>query len=377
MRLLSSLASADLAGKRVVVRAPLNVPIKDGDTKQKFRIASLKRTVDFLCDAGAHVALLGHLGRPRKACEQQRAQSGKEEGDEAISESAHAGAYYTRELSMAQLTDDIARILGRSVVFADACTGEHVRDILDGSAAGSLVLLENVRFYRGETADDTAERMAFARDIARNFDIYVNDAFSVSHRMHASVVELACVLPSYAGEQLAQEVATLSRVRTAPEHPAVAVIGGAKIATKLPFIRALEPLYDTILVGGKIANEAIDENISFSERVVLPTDFVGDRFDIGPATCDVFVEHIMRARTVIWNGPMGWYEKDEYARGTERIVKALTQTDAFTVVGGGESLEALEYYDAVDAIDFVSTGGGALLEFMAGKTLPGIAVLDA
>ncbi len=350
MRLLSSLATDDLNGKRVIVRAALNVPIKDGDTKQQFRIAALKDTVDFLITAGARVALLGHLGRP--------------------------GGVPSAALSMAQLTDDITRILGYPVVFADACAGAHVRDVMAGSADGTLVLLENVRFHAAETAKDAAVRRTFAQDIAQNFDLYVNDAFSVCHRAHASIVELAQTLPSYAGMQLAREVATLTRLRTAPTHPATALIGGAKIATKLPLIRTLEPLYDAILVGGKVANEALDESIAFTNNVALPTDFVGERFDIGAATVARFVAQIMQSRTVVWNGPMGWYEEPDYAHGTEAIVRALAETEAFTVVGGGESIEALEHYGVIDKIDFVSTGGGAMLALLAGDTLPGVAALE-
>ncbi len=350
MRLLSSLVANDLNGKRVVVRAALNVPIKDGDTKQQFRIAALKDTVDFLITAGAHVALLGHLGRP--------------------------SGMPNKELSMVQLIDDITRILGYPVIFADTCTGTHVRDIMAGSADGTLVLLENVRFYPAETAKDAVVRRRFARDIAQNFDFYVNDAFSVCHRAHASIVELAQVLPSYAGVQLAREVDTLRRVAHAPVRPAVAVLGGAKIATKLPLIRALEEHYDAVLVGGKVANEALDEELSFAPQVQLPTDFVGERYDIGATTVARFTVQIAQARTVVWNGPMGWYEKPAYAQGTEAIVRALAETEAFTVVGGGESIEALEHHGVIDKIDFVSTGGGAMLALLAGDTLPGVAALE-
>ncbi len=349
MRLLSSCAPEELAGKRVVVRAALNVPIKDGDTKQKFRIASVKRTVDFLIDAGAQVALLGHIGRP-----------------EGVDE----------KLSLKQLVDDVARILRRPVVFADDCIGGHVHTIQSGVSQDAIVMLENVRFHHAETSKEDKERLQFAQEIAHNFDIFVNDSFDVCHRAQASIVELAKVLPSYAGVQIEQEVKNLSRVRSKPEHPAVLVIGGAKIATKLPLIQTLEELYDTILVGGKVANEALDEGIVFNEKVILPIDFIDDRLDIGSETVEGFVEKITQAKTVVWNGPMGWYEKERYAHGTEAVVDALTHTSAFTVVGGGESIEALEHYGRIDDIDFVSTGGGAMLAYMSGEALPGIKALE-
>ncbi len=350
MRTLTDCDAERLAGARVVVRAALNVPIGDGDARQTFRIAALKETVDTLIAQGANVALLGHMGRPRGQA--------------------------SEDLSLAQLSDDIARILGRDVVFADAYRGEHVATVCAGTRQDALVLLENVRFDARETSAEVTERQALAAEIAENFDIFVNDAFSVCHRTHASVVELAACLPSFAGMQLVREVETLSRVRTHPSHPAVAVIGGAKIATKLPLIRALEERYDTILVGGKVANEALDEGIAFAPSVILPQDFVGDRYDIGPKTVERFTAAIREAQTVVWNGPMGWYEQDAYAHGTRAVVEALAQTRAFTVVGGGESLEALEHANAREAIDFVSTGGGAMLAYMSGDTLPGIRALQ-
>ncbi len=343
-------SAVDLAGARVLVRASLNVPLADRDARQRFRIAAVKATVDFLIAAGARVALIGHLGRPTPGA---------------------SGA----ALSLSQLTDDIAQIIARPVAFVNACIGDAVASALAAAQGDTVLLLENVRFHAAERSDDPAVRRAFAQRIAQNFDYVVNDAFSVCHRAQASVVELMEVAPSFAGVQLMREVATLAQVVATPARPAVAVIGGAKITTKLPLIRALEARYDAVLVGGKVANEALDAQENFAPSVHLPTDFIEERYDIGAATVRAYVAQIMAARTVVWNGPLGWYEKDAYAHGTRAIVRALARTKAFTVVGGGESVEVLEREGVLAQIDFVSTGGGAMLDFMAGVPLPGLAPL--
>ena len=335
-------------GKKVLVRVGFNVPIENEDTKQIFRIAAARETVEYLLERGARVALLSHLGRPRD----------REES-----------------LSLGQLADDVALILDRPVVFVDACFGSEVERALSGAAETAVVLLENVRFDRRETAADKKERSALARQLAAPFDVFVNDAFSVSHRRHASVVELAEILPAAAGKRLEREVEVLSRLVEKPAHPAVAVVGGAKIATKLPLIENLEKTYDRILLGGKVANEALAEGRRFSPKVSLPTDFLADGMDIGPRTVSEYRRAILAAATVIWNGPVGKYEEEIFAGGTEAIVRALAETKAFTLVGGGESVEALERWQVTEKIDFVSTGGGAMLDFLSGVPLPGLEVL--
>ncbi len=345
---MKNIDNFDLSGKKVLVRVGFNVPIADGDTKQKFRIAAACETVDALLDAGARVALLSHLGRPDGPSE---------------------------ELSFAQLIDDVSEILNRPVVFAEDCVGESVVAALSGAAEQSVVLLENVRFHPEETAEDPSVRLNFAEKLAEPFDFFVNDAFSVSHRNHASVTGLAQVLPAVAGKRLEKEVEILSRVRSFPEKPATLLVGGAKIATKLPLIEALQETYDHILLGGKVANEALAENLEFPDKVVLPRDFAAGRFDIGPETIENYRRTIIRSATVLWNGPMGKYEEEKFAAGTYGIVKALSETKAFTVVGGGESVEALEHAGVLEKIDFVSTGGGAMLDFVSGRKLPGVEIL--
>lgn len=355
MRSIQNVKSEDLVGKKVLVRVDFNVPTHQGTTRQKFRISAAKATIDLLVEAGAHVTLLSHMGRPEP---------------EATRDSTSQVA-----LSMRQLTDDVTEILHRPVMFVNDCVGASVAEAIAGVGAGTVTLLENVRFYDADTAEDETRRTEFAQQLAEPFDIFVGDAFSVAHRNHASVTGVAQILPSYAGLRLLEEVEVLSRIRTAPAHPAVFVIGGAKIDTKLPLIQALEATYDTIAVGGRIANEAIDTQTSLADNVILPTDFARERFDIGAQTIAQFTAIIAAAQTVVWNGPMGKYEEGEFAIGTNAIIDALVASPAFTVVGGGETLEALEMRGGIDKISFVSTGGGAMIAFMGGAELSGIVAL--
>jgi phosphoglycerate kinase len=231
------------------------------------------------------------------------------------------------------------------------------------------LLLENVRFEPGETANDAV----FAQSLASPFDAYINEAFGVSHRSHASVVGVTAFLSPFAGFHLTEETERLDAVRFNPERPAIAIIGGAKIETKLPLIRALEASYDCVLVGGKIANEAIDQKIIFSEKVLLPQDFDSPaRLDIGKTTASYYAAIIKKAKTIIWNGPMGKFEERPYDFGTKMILDAILESDAYVIIGGGESLAVLEQAGVMHRIGFVSTGGGAMLEYMAGNDLPGL-----
>jgi phosphoglycerate kinase len=292
------------------------------------------------------VALLTHLGRP---------------------EGKRDPAFSVRDIA-----DDVERILARKVRFVDDCVGEKVVKALEESAADEVVLLENVRFYAGDETNDPE----FARLLSAPFDLFVNGAFSVCHRDQASVTGVTKFLPSSAGIHLLSEVKHLTDAREHPEHPAVAVIGGAKIETKLPIIRMFEKEYDRVLVGGKVACEAVDEKISFSEKVLLPVDYALERQDIGRETLLRFREEILKAKTVVWNGPLGKFENPEYAAGTKMTLEAIIESGAFSVVGGGETIIALEEAGAFQKISFVSTGGGAMLEFLSGEPLPGLLALE-
>ena len=347
---IRSVEEVDFSGKKVLLRVDFNVELnKKQDVQEQFKLEAPRKTLaHILSFPGVRVALLTHFGRPE----------GKR--DETF--------------SLRPVVDDAERALGLPVAFVEDCVGDSVVSALDALPEGGVLLLENVRFYPGEESDDAG----FAAQLAAPFDVYVNEAFSVCHRAQASVSSVTTHLPSFAGFRLFEEIRKLEEVRKYPERPAVAVIGGAKIETKLPLIREFERLYDAVLVGGKIANEAIDEGISFSEKVLLPRDFQGGdaRLDIGPMTTAMFVEVIRKAKTIVWNGPMGKFEEKPYDAGTDAVLHAMLESNANIVIGGGESLVIIEKADLMHKIGFVSTGGGAMLEYLSGDTLPGLVALE-
>lgn len=339
----------DFANKKVLVRVDFNVEMNNiGEVQEHFRFNIVKKTLDYILSfPGARVAMLTHFGRP----------DGKKNAEESVK----------RLVKTAELS------LGRKVVFLDDCLGEAIPQALMNLEEGAVILLENVRFYSGEELNDAR----FAQRLAAPFDIFVNDAFSVCHRAHASVDMITKYLPSYAGLRILEEVEQLDKARFSPVRPAIAIIGGAKIETKLPLIRAFESSYDCVLVGGKIANEAIDEGLEFSEKVLLPQDFDSPmRLDIGPNTIAYYTQILAKAKTIIWNGPMGKFEEKPYDIGTYAILDAIIRSEAFVVIGGGESLAIIEHADLIEKIGFVSSGGGAMLEYMSGKTLPGLKALE-
>ncbi|MFZ2187839.1 MAG: phosphoglycerate kinase [Candidatus Moraniibacteriota bacterium] len=344
---LRSIKQADFANARVLVRVDFNVEFNDvAEVAEHFRFDIVKKTIDHIAGfPGVKIALLTHLGRP--------------EGRDP-------------QCSVSRIVSAVERALEREIVFVPDCVGEVVMNAMEKLAANEILLLENVRFYPEEEGNN----FTFAQKLAEPFTLFVNEAFSVCHRKHASVVGVPQILSAYAGLRLTEEIEMLDEVRTAPTHPAIAVIGGAKIETKLPLIRALEKNYDAILVGGKIANEAIDQKMVFSEKVLLPQDFDSSlRLDIGPNTIAYYIRIIKTARTIVWNGPVGKFEEKPYNIGTDAILQAILESDARVVIGGGESLAVLEKADVMNKIGFVSSGGGAMLEYLGGKVLPGLEAL--
>ncbi len=290
---LRSIETVDCSNQLVLIRVDFNIEQSNiADIEEHFRLQIARKTVDLIASApGAKIALLTHFGRP----------DGKPE------------VIYSVE----KLVSAVERALKREVVFVPDCIGEGVSQALNNLSGNQVLLLENVRFYPGEEENDEE----FARKLAAPFTLYVNEAFSVCHRAHASVEAITRLLPSYAGLRLIEEINELDRIRFSPEHPAIAIIGGAKIETKLPLIGALEENYDALLIGGKIANEALDQKIVFSEKVLLPHDFDSSaRLDIGPQTIAYYTQIIGTAKTIICNGPMGKFEEKPYDIGTEAIL---------------------------------------------------------
>ncbi len=347
---LRSIEGVDFSHQMVLVRVDFNIEQTNTvAVEEHFRLDIVKKTIDTIASFdGAKIALLTHFGRPE----------GKRD----------------TAFSVQKLVSAVGRSLGKEIIFVPDCIGDEVKIAIANLANDQVLLLENVRFYPGEETNDEE----FARSLAKPFTIFVNEAFSVCHRAHASVEAITRLLPSYGGLRLLKEVRELERVALSPEHPAIAIIGGAKIETKLPLIQALEKNYDAVLVGGKIANEALDQKLVFSDKVLLPKDFdSAARLDIGPQTIGYFTQIINTAKTVVWNGPMGKFEEKPYDIGTDAILHAILECQAYVVIGGGESLAVLEQAGVINKVSFVSSGGGAMLEFLSGDALPGLVALKA
>ena len=385
-----SLDDLDVAGRRVLVRADLNVPISDGAVGDDTRVRAALPTLRALMERGARVIVVSHLGRPKGGP--------------------------SPELSLAPVAARLGELLGQPVRLADAVVGPSVAAAVEALAPGEALLLENVRFEPGEEANDPA----LARALASLADVYVNDAFGTAHRAHASTVGIAAHLPSCAGYLLRRETETLSALLENPARPFVGVLGGAKVSDKLAVAGSLLERLDALLLGGGMANtfllaaghavgaslcepDLADEAAAILAKgralgvpILLPTDVVvassvaaesgqvvpvaevpNDAMilDIGPATVAAFAERIAGAGTVFWNGPMGVAERPAFARGTLGVARAVAACDGFTVVGGGDSIAALAATGLADAVGFVSTGGGASLELLEGRSLPGIAAL--
>ena len=388
---LPSIDDLDVAGKRVLVRCDLNVPLKDGTITDDLRISSAVPTLKALLDKGARLAVCSHLGRPK----------GK----------------VVEELRLAPVGARLGDLLGRDVRTASDVVGDDAKAAC--ASDDDVVLLENLRFEPGEEKNDPA----LADALAGLAEAYVDDAFGAAHRAHASIVGVAERLPSAAGYLLAEEVEKLERLLHDPQKPFVAILGGAKVSDKLAVIGNLLDRVDAICIGGAMAftllvaqdkevgrslveRDRVDEVagiLSDAERrgvdIFVPTDVVaadsvdegadhetvdlaeiGDRLgvDIGPETSKKFAEVITHAKTVLWNGPMGIFEMEPYSHGTKAVARAIgvaTEAGAYTVAGGGDSAAALKQLDMTDAVSHLSTGGGASLELLEGKDLPGVAVL--
>ena len=399
LRTLESLGS--LAGTRVIVRCDLNVPLKDGVITDDGRVRASLPTLNTLINAGARVVVCSHLGRPDGAPDPK--------------------------YSLEPVAQRLSELLGQPVAFARDTVGESAQDAVASLENGEVAVIENLRFNAGETSKDESERQAFARELAALGDALVSDGFGVVHRKQASVYDLAQLVPSAAGLLIQKELEVLDRLTENPERPYTVVLGGSKVSDKLGVIEHLLPRVDKLLVGGgmmftflvaeghKVGSSLLEQDqidtvkgylATAKERgveIVLPVDAVvaasfsadadhvvadadaledtafgasGLGLDIGPRTAEMFADAVRGSRTVFWNGPMGVFEMKAFESGTKTVAQALTEVDGLSVVGGGDSAAAVRQLGFADeAFGHISTGGGASLEFLEGKKLPGLEVL--
>ena len=381
-----------LRGQRVLVREDLNVPLHEGAIADDTRLRAALGTLRDLSERGARVVVMSHLGRPK--------------------------ARRVPELSLRPVAARLGELLGHAVAFAEDCVGPAAAGAVERLDESGVLLLENVRFHAGDEANDPE----FARELAMHGDVYVNDAFAASHRAHASVVGVARHLPAYAGLLMLAELRALHQALDSPRRPLAAIVGGAKISTKAGVLRHLLPRVDAMLVGGAMANtffkaqglevgaslvedEALDVardvQRDAGDKLVLPVDAVCARsaqpgqetvvrpvdgvepgcliLDVGPGTVRRFAERLRPAQTIVWNGPVGMFEIPEFAAGTRGVGEAVAElvagAGAFALVGGGDTAAAVEALGLAGRFSHVSTGGGATLEYMEGRELPGVAVL--
>jgi phosphoglycerate kinase len=365
----ATIRDVDVAGKRVLVRVDFNVPMEAGRIIDDTRIREAIPTIQNLVERSARVILMTHLGRP----------------DGQVDE-----AYRTTPLA-----HRLSELIGRPVRHVDDCVGPAVEAAVMAMRDGEIVMLENVRFHPGETKNDPA----FAKQLAALGELYVNDAFGTAHRAHASTAGIAEYLPAVAGLLMEREIRTLGRIMIDPPHPMVAIIGGSKVSTKIGVLRSLLRRVDRLCIGGAMACTFLKARslLASGATLVLPLDAVVAPdarpgvtvktvpvdavppdmkvLDVGPMTVERFLQTCDGAAAVIWNGPLGVYEVPPFDRGTDALAQGLAGSDAETIIGGGDLVAALQKQHLAERMSFVSTGGGATLEFLEGKILPGIAAL--
>lgn len=343
---MKSIEEADVAGKKVLLRADLDGPVRGlprgggWESVDDVGLEATLPTVRFLTEKGAKTIIIGHLDRPQ----------GK------VSE----------ELRLDPVAKKLSEYL-KAVHKVDECVGPKVKTVVQGMANGDVALLENLRFHKEEEENDPR----FAKELASLANIYVNDCFATSHRQHASIVGVPKLLPAYSGLRLERETMILHSIIVGAKRPLVFIVGGAKAETKAPLIKKLAKMADKILLGGALMFE---KSLEGARDVIFPVDAAGVE-DIGPQTIKMFEEEIKKAETIVWNGPMGVTLKPEFEVGTREIAKVLASSTAYTIVGGGDTVAALKRFGLCDKMDFVSTGGGAMLQFLADGTLPGLEAL--
>lgn len=378
----------DLKGKRVLMRVDFNVPMQDGRVTDDKRIRASLPTIQYVLDQGASVILMSHLGRPKGGPDP--------------------------EFSLKPAADVLAELLGRPVKMAPDCVGPEVEAMAKALQPGEVLMLENTRFHPGEEKND----LELAKQLAALGDVYVNDAFGSAHRAHASTEGVARFLPAVAGFLMEQELEYLGRATANPEHPYIAILGGAKISDKILVVENLLAKCDKLIIGGGMANtflaakgynmqDSLVEEGSietarailekYGDKIILPVDVViADKFeaeansqvvdvdkipagwrvmDVGPKTLELYRQALQGAKLIVWNGPVGVFEFPKFAEGTFTLARMLAESGAITVIGGGDSASAVKKAGVAKQMTHVSTGGGASLEFLEGKELPGVAAL--
>lgn len=390
---VKTLADADVSGKRVLCRVDFNVPLSNGEVSDDTRIQAALPTITYLIEHGAKVILCSHLGRPD-------------------------GTGYQAEYSLAPVARYLSKVLGKPVAFATDTIGDSAKEVVASLKNGDVALLENLRFDKREKKNDPE----FAKELASLAEVYVNDAFGAAHRAHASTAGVASYLPAYAGMLMEKEVSTLTSMLDNPNHPFVAILGGSKVSDKVAVIDALIDKCDTLIIGGgmcftflaaqgytvgtslmeqdwvECASAMLEKAKNKGVSILLPTDVVcADAFandantvtcgvdaipddmmglDIGPETTKAYAEAIASAKTVFWNGPMGVFEMSSFEAGTKGVALAVAANkDADTIIGGGDSVAAVNKFDLADQMTFISTGGGASMELVQGEALPGVEAL--
>lgn len=382
----------DVKGKRVFVRVDFNVPMADGAITDETRIRAAIPTIEYLVEQGAKVILASHLGRPKGEVKE--------------------------DMRLTAVGVRLAELMGKPVTKLDESIGQEVENAVGNMQNGDIILLENVRFHAGEEKNDPT----LAEQFAKLADVYVNDAFGAAHRAHASTEGIAKYVPAVSGFLMQKELDVLGKALSNPEHPFTAIIGGAKVKDKIGVIESLLEKVDHLIIGGGLSftfikaqgydigkslleEDKIDLAKSFIEKAkakgvqlhmpidavvanefskdaetqivdvdAIPADWMG--LDIGPKTAANYAEVIKNSKLIIWNGPMGVFEMDKFANGTKTVADAMAATAGYTVIGGGDSAAAVEKFEVADKMDHISTGGGASLELMEGKELPGIVALN-
>lgn len=342
---MRTLTDLNFFQRRVLVRADLDVPIKKNHVEDFSRLRQLANTINYLISSSAKVIIIGHIGRP--------------------------GGHFVSSLTTEILAAPLSKILNKPVTHFSIAIGTEINQSVAEMKPTDVFLLENLRFYPGEESND----IYFAKALASLGDIYVNDAFAACHRQHASIVSLPSLLPSAAGLHLSKEVEKLLPIFQNPERPYLVIIGGVKIETKLPLIKAFSKLADYVLVAGKLPLEIRG---SFDRKLsnVIVAHLEKNGFDINLQSIEKFKSLIKTAATVVWNGPMGVFENEQFATGTRAIVEILTGSNAKVVIGGGDTIAAARKFTDVNKFYWVSSGGGAMLEFLTKGTLPGIQALS-